>query len=478
MKSITVSRLCEIVGGTLYSQNDDFVVNACSTSSKEGDRQTVFIPIIGERTDGHNYIKDAFDNGMRVCFSSRKDHDVSGMTYIFVNDTLYALQKLAAYHRALYDICLIGITGSVGKTTTKEMIAAALESKYRVLKTAGNRNSQIGMSMMMLEMSDEYDIAVIEMGMSMPGEMERLASIARPSEAVITNIGVAHIGQLGSKKNIFKAKMNIINNCKPDAKLYICGDDEILHSLDKNNLESLDLSEDTIMALDRTDIINYGIGQDNSYYADDIRYNQDGMEFDFCYKDRNGTAKRERVSLGVLGTHNIKNAVAALTVAYNHGIEPETAKIKLEEYRPLAMRGQIEFLKDDIILIDDTYNASPDSMSSGLGVLDKIDCKGRRIAVLADVLELGNNSAEYHHEIGTTVADSMTDILVTVGEQAAYIAENAAKNSHISIKIMQDRELAKDYLLHTIRPGDAVFLKGSRGMKLDEIAAGVRESFS
>lgn len=475
MKAIRIIEIVRAVGGTLLCGEETDEITSVCTDSREASTGSLFVPLIGERVNAHRFIENVFAQGAKAVFTSehrkREDCQTAEGCYIYVEDTLRALQAFAAYYRSLFTLPVIGITGSVGKTTTKEMVAAALETKYRVLKTAGNMNSQVGLSLMMFEIAENTEIAVIEMGMSEQGEMERLAQIARPETVIMTNIGVSHIGQLGSQENIRCEKLNIINEMAAGGHLYLNNEDVLLKEIGKNS--RIKTTEATRQALAGVSFCYYGLDQTADAYAKDIVTRGQGTVFTYVH----GSAE-EKITLSVLGIHNVGNAVAALMVAEQYGIEPETAGQGLQAYAPIAMRGQIETL-NDITLIDDTYNASPDSIKSGINVLLELGDVKRRIAVLADVLELGEVSRDCHYEVGEYAgrqqAAGRIEVLVTIGREAEAIAEGARnQNPSMTIQSFAKNTEAIAYLKEIITAGDAILLKGSRGMHLEEIVAALK----
>lgn len=485
MKNYTARQLNEMIGGTLLNGNEENVVCGVSTNSREGNSDTLFVPIIGERVDAHDFIKGAYDQGMRVTLTSRGKivPETEAMAYIKVENTVDGLQKLGSAVRDSFSTPIVGITGSVGKTTTKEMIAVALETEKCVLKTAGNMNSQVGLPQMMLRLEEKHDIAVIEMGMSMPGEMGRLTAVAKPECAVMTNIGVSHIGQLGSKENIRREKLNIVNAFAEGSVLFVNGDDVLLHQVKEcaeklaqvDDAQLTDTKEyfgvlctgDTAKALKKTKVVTFGIGEENDYRAEEIVFDENGTEFGLVIR---GDKKGVRVKLAVTGEHNVRNALAAIAVAEHYGITPETAMKGLAEYRPIAMRGGKQEV-NGIILIDDTYNASPDSMRGGIDSLFVVKAN-RRIAVLADMLELGAVSKECHEQVGAYVAAKKLDLLIAIGTEANYYvsAANGVESVHFN-----DNETALEFLKRTAKSGDAILFKGSRGMHLETLVNGMKE---
>jgi len=483
MIPVKVEQIVTAVGGRLLTGTDGQQIKNVTIDSREQAEDALFVPIIGEKTDGHKYVAGALACGARALFMQKESDykeeilalaEAANTSVIEVNDTVSALQQFAAGYRNQFSVPVVGITGSVGKTTTKEMIAAALETEKKVLKTIGNKNSQIGLPLMMLYFDDSYDIAVIEMGMSEVGEMKNLSFVAKPECAVMTNIGVAHIAQLGSKENIRKEKLNIVNQFGENSVLFVNGNDPLLNKLATEITQksiTIDCDEPSGRVLKETTAVTYGIGEGFDVSATGLVTGGSGIGFTAVVKE-NGMEKRIPVQLKVYGNHNVMNALAAIAVAMRYGISPERAAEGLSQYEPIAMRGQIKKL-NDITWIDDTYNASPDSMKSGAQVMLSLEGK-RYIAVLADVLELGDASEELHREVGAYLASleengKKTDCLVTVGSQSAFIAKEAKKHGMEQVVCCATNSEAAEYLHKMLSPGDVVLVKGSRGMHTEEI---------
>ena len=483
MRQISVEQISKITGGALLAGNPDLMVENVIIDSREEAKNALFVPIVGEKTDGHKYVTGAINSGAVALFM-KQDSDYREeilaicterhVAVIAVEDTIAALQKTAGWYRAQFQIPVIGITGSVGKTTTKEMIAAALETEKKVLKTIGNKNSQIGLSLMMFYLEDCYDIAVIEMGMSEVGEMANLARVAKPECAVMTNIGVAHIAQLGSKENIRKEKLSIVNEFVQDSLLFVNGNDTLLNEtatqITQKNIK-MDCNKETLSVLPKIQAVTYGIGKGFDYCATKITTDTLGTSFVLVYTE-NGEKKELPMRLRVYGDHNVMNALAAVAVAKKYGVSPVRASEGLAMYEPIAMRGQIKEV-NKVTWIDDTYNASPDSMRSGIQVLLSLD-GNRRIAVLADVLELGEQAEKLHREVGAYAAayekdGKKVDMLLTVGENATYIAKEADKCGLHSVCTFVSNNEVIAFLKDELKAGDVVLVKGSRGMKTDEI---------
>ena len=488
MIPVKVEQLVAAVRGELLTGELHQLIKNVTIDSREREEDALFVPIIGEKTDGHKYVAGALDGGAKTLFMQKKSTykeeilalaKKAGASVVAVDDTVAALQQFGAWYRGQFDLPVVGITGSVGKTTTKEMISAALETEKKVLKTIGNKNSQIGLPLMMFYMDKSYDIAVIEMGMSEVGEMKNLSLVAKPECAVMTNIGVAHIAQLGSRENIRKEKLNIVNEFDENSVLFVNGNDILLHKLATEITQkdiTIDCDKESRKVLEHINAVTYGICANGEQTEFDVSARNlvtggSGISFTAVIKE-NGTEKQVPVQLKVYGNHNVMNALAAIAVAMRYGISPERAAEGLSQYEPIAMRGQIK-KENGITWIDDTYNASPDSMKSGAQVLLSLEGK-RHIAVLADVLELGEASEALHREVGAYLATLQeqgrkTDVLVTVGTQAAFIAEEAIKQGMEQVHRFSTNVEAEGYLHSVLEPGDVVLVKGSRGMHTEEI---------
>lgn len=445
---ITVKEITEACGGKLLCGSSDTVITSVSTDSRKISQGTLFVPIKGEKTDAHDYISATFAAGAAATLTQEHDAMDDSHVWIRVPGTEQALQQIAAAYRKNFHIPFVGVTGSVGKTTTKEMIALALSAGLNVMKTEGNFNSQIGLPLTMFRLEPEHQAAVIEMGMSNFGEMSRLAQIAAPDFAVMTNIGISHIQQLKTQQNILSEKLHITDRFHEGSVLFLNGDDELLAGLrGKLNVK----------------MIYFGTQSWCDFRAEDIAVSNGSTEFTLYGPD--GTL---RVKLPVLGIHNVTNALAGMAVAHALGVPPEKAAVKLAGYQPLAMRQQIHCV-NEVTIIDDSYNASPDSIQSSVNVLCSFR-GGKRVAVLADMLELGDFSQKAHFDVGVHAAKAGVDLLFTIGEQAREIARGAQSvYPGIACRSFGSNEEAISELKSTLTGGDAVLIKGSRGMRTDEI---------
>ncbi len=453
MEQITVNDIVTATGGTLLCGSPDTPVVHLSIDSRTMKGDDLFVPIIGEKVDAHRFIDQAFASGAVAVLTSEHDEMSDSHPWIRVADTKAALQAVGSYYRSRLSLPLIGITGSVGKTTTREMVAAALSAGFNVYKTPGNSNSQVGVPITLSEIKQGDQIGVLELGMSEPGELTVIAKIARVDMAVITNIGVTHIEQLGTQENIYREKMTIQDGLKDGGILFLNGDDEWL--------------KDT-SAKSGCRTIYYGTGDNSIYRAEDIRLEEGYPVFTAVC---NGV--RLPVHLSIMGRHNVLNAMVALAVADVNGVPLPGAVKALEAFTGFKNRQQT-YENNGITIIDDTYNASPSSMKAGLEVLHSMTRAGRKVAVLADMKELGEDAVLFHREIGRFLKSCPVDILVTLGDLAGEIrigmeeAGAAALCYHFGADGLAELMDALDQLL---KPGDCVLLKGSNSMKLGTAAA-------
>lgn len=416
--------------------------------SRQAGRNSLFIPIIGKRHDAHDYIKAVYDRGCRLTLTSKRDIElICGMNYIYVENTVKALQDIALAHRKRLNIPLIGITGSVGKTTTKEMLWYALSAEKKVFKTPANHNSQIGVPLTLLEIDESYELGVIELGISEPKEMERIAALVMPDAAVITNIGNAHILALKSREGIRDEKFRIMEGMKKGSTIFLNADDEILST--SKVYEGF--------------VREYYSGKKRcDYYAYDIEMKSGLAHFKAQIK-----AEVVEVSLNVYGMHQVANAVAALAVAAHYKIGLQAAVKRLGEFTGFKHRQQI-YNSEGVTIIDDTYNASPESMKAAINILKDIECNGKRVAVLADMKELGKDEVALHKQIGSYLVETdAADVILTYGELAFYIFDEAAAlKPQIEGEAFYDFEGLKKGVDKILKSGNTVLFKGSNGMGL------------
>ncbi|HEY8499407.1 MAG TPA: UDP-N-acetylmuramoyl-tripeptide--D-alanyl-D-alanine ligase [Clostridia bacterium] len=448
MDRMRADKIASWIGGKLVG-NPGIETDTVSTDTRKMKTGSLFFAIRGKNFDGHDFIGKAFDNGAVMVVSDTYVTPPEGRAAVIVDDTVSALGHLAEKYLATYNIPVIAITGSVGKTTTKEMVAQILSTQYNVHKTIGNFNNNIGLPLSVFQLEREHTAAVFELGMNALGEIEYLSRIIRPDIAVITNIGISHFEKLGSRQNILRAKLEVTKGMKDSGILILNGDDELLSGL--NGLLNMN-------------VVYYGINENIPLHAFGIEtMGEEGVRF--LVNIRNEDVE---IVLSVPGIHQVSNALAAIACGIELGVSNENIKKGLACYSHEKMRLDIVGIKG-VKVINDTYNAAPSSMRAALSVLREVAGKNRSIAVLGDMYELGSLAGEAHKEVGRTVANERIDYLVAVGELAKDYCAGALE-AGMDGKIISHYTDAKDavpYLKSIICPDDVVLFKGSRGMSMD-----------
>ncbi|MDL2288947.1 UDP-N-acetylmuramoyl-tripeptide--D-alanyl-D-alanine ligase, partial [Oscillospiraceae bacterium OttesenSCG-928-F05] len=420
-------------------------IRRISTDSRRIEPGDLFIPLVGEHFDGHDYIGMALEAGAAAALTMR---DMADARCIRVNDTLQALQGIAASYRQIFDVKVTAITGSSGKTTTKEMTAAALGARLNVLKTEGNLNNTIGVPLSVLRMEDWHEAAVFEMGMNHFGEIAVCTRVARPEVALISNIGAAHIEYLGSREGILRAKLEILEGLSPGGVAIINGDEPMLWER-RGTLGC----RTVCFGMENTDC---------DIYAAKTRESEGRNHYTFCFEGR-----AYESTLRLPGRHNVMNALSAIAVAAEYGIAPEVAAEALSRYESEAMRQHM-FEWQGVSVIDDSYNANPDSMRAALSVLAGKRCAGKRIAVLGAMKELGSFAEEAHYNLGITLAAS-ADAAFLLGGACRHMMEGARNAGMKDVSLFESREAIAEALRRRVRPGDALLVKGSRGYRMEEV---------
>lgn len=455
MEFITAGQIAAWCEGKLIGGDPDAAVTSVCVDSRKVEPGSLFVAMPGERVDGHDYIEKAAAAGAS-CVISEKETAVDGCCVIVVDDSLKALQAAARGYRRSMDIHCVAVTGSVGKTTTKEFLYAVLSSGYHTLKTRGNLNSDSGMPLMAFELTKAHTAAVFEMGMNHKGEIAALTKVGRPDLAVITNIGVSHIEHLGSRHNILYAKLEIERGLAKNGVMILNGDDELLCSVDGKL---------------RHKIVYFAIDNKKALYrAENICEGAGFTEFDAVTPA--GTC---RARINTVGRHNVLNAMAAVTVGLYSGISLEQSVRALLDFENAAMRQNIYEYRG-LTVFEDCYNASPDSMKAAFSTL--ANHKGRRVAVIADMLELGKFSQQMHEAVGGYAAGGC-DILITYGEQSHHYrrAARQAGMPQADIHAAADAEDAGRILLGLVRRGDGVLFKGSRGLHTEKVLEILKEEW-
>lgn len=454
MQKLTLREIADAVNGTLDPKWDHLEIAAISSDTRQMEAECLFVAFRGENFDGHRFVKKAFSLGAKAALCNRtveKNDDMPQKPVVYVEDTLLAFGALAAYYKKKFPVYTVGVTGSVGKTSTKEMIYTVMQGKYKVLKTEGNFNNQIGMPRTLFALDNSYSAAVLEMGMCQLGEIRYLSQIACPDLGVITNIGVSHLENLGTRENILKAKLEILDGMPSDGKLILNGDNDML-ATQRERLGGRALW--------------YGIEQPGDVTAEKISQEGDDTSFVIRYQEKEYAAR-----IPAIGIHNVYNALAAFLVGIQIGLSPEQIVHRYQYYQNAGMRQRVT-VKKDVKVIEDCYNASPDSMESAINVISAIPCQGRRIAVFGDMLELGEQSGEMHYRIGQRAAGSKIDELICFGTEAENIFQGGRDHGLLS-RYFTDKTALSDYLKNILKPGDAVIFKASRGMKLEEVISAV-----
>ena len=451
MHNLYVKDILDKCNGKLITGNKDLILTNFSKDTRIINKGDTYIAIKGEVFDGNKFIEEAFSKGASCCIVEQLNNvDINkykDKTIVQVKDSIKCLQTLAKYKRSLYNIPVIAITGSVGKTSTKDLVYEVVNKKYKTLKPVGNLNNHIGLPLTILGLKD-HEALVVEMGMNHLKEISLLTNIAKPTIAIITNIGTAHIGNLGSRENILKAKLEITESLKPNSPLIINNDDDML------NKEGPNLNK-------KYNLITVGIDNKSTYNATNIEDNIFSSTF---------YINNDKININVGSKAFIYNSLVAYAVGKILKIDSKDIIDAIAKFKLSPHRLEKKVSKTGITIIDDTYNANQDSMINSLSILSKVKNK-RRVAILADILELGNYTKEIHENIGKKIFPNTLDILITVGENAKLIAKEAQKNNFKNTNIYNFKDY-KDCLENVqtlLSKNDIVLLKGSHGMNLIKV---------
>ncbi len=452
-KKISAEEIKKICGGDLVTNNKNNKVDNFLIDSREISQGDCYIAIKGEKYNGNQFLEQALEKGATVCIVDEFPpksiiKQYNDKSIIKVENTVIAIQEIAKYKRGLYNIPIVAVTGSVGKTSTKDIIASVLSQKYNVLKTEGNFNNHIGLPMTLLKLK-EHTAVVVEMGMNHFNEISVLTKIAKPTIAVITNIGTSHIGNLGSRENILKAKLEILEGLQQNGKIVINNDNDLLHNW--------------AQTVDKKNILTYGIENKNNFSAINITESNNETKYEI---DIEGI--KYHVHVPVVGKHFVYNSLCAFAVGEALNIEPEKIIKGIREFKLTNKRMDFTKIKNNVVVLADYYNASYDSMKSALEVVKNYKAK-RKIAVLGDMLELGEFSEELHKNVGTEVYKSKIDILITVGKLAKNIAERAKTLGVKEIHECTNNKDAVAVLKNILREEDIILLKASNAMNFGEI---------
>lgn len=465
MEPIQIKEILNVSKGKLMFGNPEAFVNGISTDSRTINKGDFFVPIRGENFDGNNFIQNAFERGAVGSFIEKgKSTNVSQkekINLIEVENPKFSMGELAKSYRQRFSLPYIAITGSNGKTSTKEMTASILETRYKVLKSEGSFNNDIGLPLTLFKLTREHQVAVLEMGMNNYGEIRRMVSIVPPDIGVVTNVAEAHIEFFGDLDNIAKAKYELIESMTEQNTAVLNADDQRVSNFSNRT---------------KAKTIYFGLKSSKlNFSARDIRFVTEPYGLEFTLITPSGTSN---AFLPTLGEHQVSNALAAVASTWQIHPDMEMVCAGLKNFKSEKMRMQIISI-NDFTVINDAYNANPKSMNAALETLNKIPAKGKKIAVLADMLELGELQISAHQRIGRKAFNIGLDYLVTVGNIAKNIGDSAISEGldKSKVSICESKEEAFVKIKDIIAPNDLILVKGSRKMKLEELIEMFKKKF-
>ena len=456
----TVAQLADMSSAILKSEHKDLLIKGVKTDSRATEGE-LFVPLVGERFDGHAFIHQAVENGAKAALWKKGvpvPEDLPHIPFLFVRDPLAALQKLAMSYRSELFTRVVAITGSNGKTTTKDMTAALLSTVYKVSRTAGNLNNHIGLPLTLLALQEDTDVAVVELGMSGFGEIELLTKIAQPDVAVITNIGDAHMLQLGSRRGIAQAKLEIIHGLGEEGVFIYNGDEPLL----TEEMAKMFIPE----GIERK---TFGLGSHNEWSATNISLDPFSSTFEVTNLGEACSVGQQHI--GISGRHNVSNALAAIAVARLFGVPGSEIKQGFANMQLTGMRIAPTKAYNGAVVLNDAYNANPTATKAAIDLLGSLSGYRKKWLVLGDMLELGPDEAQFHQEMGQYAAPDKVDAVIACGELGAYIAEGARQYYSDSEQLQHfaTKEELIAWLLPRIQSDDLVLVKGSRGMKMEQV---------
>jgi UDP-N-acetylmuramoyl-tripeptide--D-alanyl-D-alanine ligase len=466
MLEITLDELTKVVNGESQfgPHAGDQLIQGISIDSRNISKGNLFVAIAGERFDGHQFVSEAVEKGAKASvIAKEKKQTVSPEIFnktamIQVDDTKKALRDIASWYRRKFNLPTVAVTGTNGKTTTKDMIAEVLSSKFKVIKSPQSYNNLVGVPLTLFQLNSNSEALVLELGMNSPGEIGILTRISNPSVGVITNIGPAHLESMKSLGEIAKAKFELPDNMSSPKTLVLNADDHIL----EKRIEQKKANET---------VLSFGIKKKADFSADKMEANGDG---NVSFR----VNKSLLINLKLLGWHNVYNALAAFAVGNLLGVDQQKIKERLEKCSPSKLRMELIDI-GNIRVINDSYNANPVSMEKALETLKNMKTSGKKVAVLADMLELGDETLNLHLDLGRQVARSEVNLLITVGELARLIGEGAkeAGMKPRDVLTLENNQQAGFYLLENLKDGDLVLVKGSRKMKTEEIVLSLKSQY-
>lgn len=445
MERLSIQEIAEAIGAASPAGGS---VESVVTDSREAGEGSLYVAIVGDNLNGNRFVDDAFSRGADFAVASEQGVYSKPEQVLYVQNGKRAHIQIGGLYRRRFDLAVVGVTGSVGKTTTKEFIAAVLASQYRTLKNEGNQNNEIGVPKTLFRLTREHEAAVIEMGMSGFGEIHDLTMAVRPDVGVITNIGISHIELLGSRENILKAKLELLDGMKLGSPLFLCGDNDLLGEVRD----------------DRYRVYYYGITNPRC----EIRArNIQSLDGKTSFEILSPWGEFEAV-IPAVGQHNVLDALAAFGVGCVLDIPPERCAEALSNYLPAGMRQNI-VLHNGITVVEDCYNAAPDSMRAAVLTLASYPCQGKRMMVVSDMLELGALAKDAHRECGAFIAANGIDMLLATGPLSAETIEGANRAGMERCLYFETKEQLAAAVCSAAAADDVVWFKASRGMKLEEV---------
>ncbi|WP_146824252.1 UDP-N-acetylmuramoyl-tripeptide--D-alanyl-D-alanine ligase [Alicyclobacillus suci] len=448
MTPITLRALADIVGAISTQGDDQTLVTGVNVDHRQLRPGDAFVAFVGERVDGHDFVEQAFDCGASVAIVSKPVKTHAG-PIVVVEHPLTAIQRLAAHERSLFTGPVIGITGSNGKTSTKEMVAAILCRLGDCLYTKANQNNELGLPLTILQRTPKHRSIVLEMGMRGVGQIAQLCEIAKPTLGIITNIGHSHLEILGSQEAIAKAKGELLLSLPSDGRAILHAEDPWLQK---------------IAVSSQAPVVWYGLTDTSDVFASDIQWKNEGMTFTV-----HASGQCQAISLPTFGVHNVRNALAAIAVGLEVNLSLQQIADGLASLEALTGRLRVVEAPGNVTIIDDCYNASPLSMTASLEVLAALAPRGARTAILGDMFELGDYTEQGHREVGIRAAEFAVDRLVCIGEAARWIAEEAIRHGVPSVHHVPDTSTAMERLFDWVNENTTVLVKASRGMQLERI---------
>lgn len=456
----TLAQLADMSGAILKTEQKDVLIRGIKTDSRQTSGE-LYVPIVGERFDGHDFVHQAIENGAKAVLWKKAvpiPDDLQHIPFLRVRDTLASLQKLAAAYRSELFTRVVAITGSNGKTTTKDMTAALLGTSYKVQKTEGNLNNHIGVPLTLLALEEDTDIAVVELGMSGFGEIELLTKIAQPDLAIITNIGDAHLLQLGSRQGIAKAKLEIVQGLGDDGILLYNGDEALLHSEMTNMYIPASLEKKT-----------FGLQESNDWSAVQIELDPLGCRFNVQHEGKQSSVGQQQI--GIPGRHNVSNALAAIAAARLFGVPAANIQAGFKAMQITSMRIAPTKTWNGATLLNDAYNANPTATYAAIDLVASLTGFRKKMLVLADMLELGQDEIQLHTKLGEYAMQKKVDAILSYGDLAKHIVEGARAKAAGEEQLLSfdDKQQLIAWLQSNIASDDLVLVKGSRGMKMEEV---------